>query len=229
MIFSGSCLAALLGSLYFCCPIAQFITCSLTNLIVGYLMAAFISFLIASPDLNSSWWYQLIFLVCIVAMFILFPSPWILGKILVTAAMGTYAIVQAFMFFVGTHSSYFIINSMRAISVRNYLTANTTPELGAEGTRILHVRDLKMILIFFFLDFWMFAVWLVLLISAVWYQCRAKERCEQQAPPVMLPILIDERAPLITRYTYGSDDVFESPETNNRFLARFRRLRGLQR
>lgn len=75
----------------------------------------------------------------------------------------------------------------------------------------------------------MFAVWTVLMVSAVWCQCRLKERCQNDAVNVPALPIIDERAPLITRFTSGSDDVFESPETNNRFLARFRRLRGLQR
>lgn len=133
MIFTGCCVAALLGSLYFCCDQAKYISRALTNLIVGYLMASFANFLIDSPKVTQTWWYQIIFVAIMFGIFILFPTTWAFGAILMSAAMGTYAIIQAFMIFIGTHSSYFVINTMRAVSVKNYIYANTTPQLGAIG------------------------------------------------------------------------------------------------
>lgn len=35
-------------------------------------------------------------------------------------------------------------------------------------------------------------------------------------------VYADEHTPLISRWTHGSDDVFESPTTNERFLANYR-------
>lgn len=218
---SGIIAAAIMCTIYyFFQPISWFVT-SLSNVIVGYLLGSFSLFVIESPDLTSStWWWEGTLVACILVSFVFLPPCWSWSGILLSATWGTFAIVQGIMFLVGSHGSYMVINSLRLASMRDYRYTNSTPSLGTEGkfNSILYPVVLKCD---FHLDVWLYIVWVFLMVSAVWVQYKTR----QQFPAPEQMNNSDEQTPLIARWTNGSDDVFESPATNNRFLARIRRLR----
>lgn len=64
-------------------------------------------------------------------------------------------------------------------------------------------------------------MWLALMCSAVWTQRWLAERAERERVRRERDEA-DERTPIVTRWTDGSDDVFESPESNYRFFSRLR-------
>lgn len=136
MLILAVCFAILLVFLRGCCLKVAFITYAVTSLIVGYLMAACIKFLITSPEWNGSWWSQTIYMTLILALYA-FTTTLSLnngtGTILLTFAMGSYAVVQAIQFWFGSRSSYLIVNSVQAVSVQNDVHSNTASNFEATG------------------------------------------------------------------------------------------------
>lgn len=222
---SGSVTALVICAIWFLFKPLYWFASALSNVIVGYLLGSFSLFVIASTDLtSSSWWWEGTFVTSILITFVFLPPCWSWSGILLSASWGTFAIVQGIMLLLGTHGSYMVINSMRLASVKEYRYTNSSPSLGSEGKfnsiRFGYICISYGISNLHHLDVWLYFVWLLLMVSAVWVQYNTR-----QALPTDEMNNSDERTPLIARWTNGSDDVFETPETNNRFLARIRRLR----
>lgn len=131
---SGSVTALIVCAIWFFFEPLSWLITSLSNVIVGYLLGSFSLFVIESPNLTSmTWWWEGIFVGCILVTFVILPPCWSWSGILLSASWGTFAIVQGIMFLVGSHGSYMVINSLRLASIREYRYTNSTPSLGSEG------------------------------------------------------------------------------------------------
>lgn len=108
---------------FVCCffQAGAIVTLGVTNVIVGYLLATFSTSVVDTADMKSHvWWYQLIFMASILIVFLLLPPCFSLSGIIVTIAWGSFAIMQAFFFMLGTHSSYLVLNTFNSFRVNEF-------------------------------------------------------------------------------------------------------------
>lgn len=187
-------------TLWFFVPFAEPILQCVTNVIVGYILATFITAFLATINMQSvGSWFEFIFLVSTMIVLLCVPFCWAWGSILVSATFGSFMIVHAFSMLAAANWVHWLINTFKYIWVKGFRGVNTSIPTGWE-------------------DFGWFLLWVVLMVTAVLTQKKCVDRRANAT-------IIDERTPIVTRYTHGSDDVFESPNTNMRFFQSRRRAR----
>lgn len=199
------------------------------NIIVGYLLASLTVFIADDVRFKASgYWYEVIFLAMIVLTFVLFPPCYNASGIVLSATWGSFAIVQGILFLVGPHLSFIVINSIRYVSVKEYRYAQTTPQLNAEGEcwGVALDSDLfsqRTTIVFrFFADWGYVTLWFTLLLTGIVFQMKVLNKPSDSYLEERDVVYANEQTPLISRWTHGSDDVFESPTTNERFLSQYR-------
>lgn len=179
----------------------------MAHAVVGIVVAAFMADTIGSTaDMQATaWWYQFVFGATLAAAVLLVPCCTRWGVVLMSAIGGAFGIVLALALVwptVGWHAVYLMVNVMRSLRRPRYRTANSALPYGRA-------------------DLALFGGWLAVcgggLCAQLWLRGRAARRLRRA---------VDERTPIVTRWTDGSDDVFESPESNYRFFSRLRNEGG---
>lgn len=106
------------------------------NIIVGYLLGAFILYFIDDYfyDLKSyGWMYEIVFVASILSVMIVVTICQSMGPIVLSAACGTFYIVQGFCFIYGNHLNYVVFNAMQYTSVDGFRFVHSTPAVNIEG------------------------------------------------------------------------------------------------
>lgn len=213
--------------LYYHPSTAKWMACCVTNIIVGSLLSTFTIFAV---DINSVWW-PYTFSASILFIFALLPPCWNFSLILSSALWGTFAIAQAIMLLWETYASYMIVNMMSSVrlsSKDHQQNREVVQQFSIEGMKgIMFKIKNKIMLYFIYIDFVLLVVWMVMLVVAVWVQRKKWKNNENEVlvnRQTGRSISINIRTPLISRWTRGSDDVFESPETNSRLMASIRKI-----
>lgn len=136
LIIGALFIAILLTILFICFEMLHKSFTLISNIIVGYLLGAFIVYFIDDYfyDFKSyGWMYETVFVGSILAVMIVLTVCQSNGSIVLSATCGTFYIVQGLCFIYGNHLNYVILNALRYTSVDGFRKVHSTPAVNIEG------------------------------------------------------------------------------------------------